>query len=72
MYRFWFPYADYVGRDMILIAGKSRNLEKDYVIRQFDQIGEIRKITYDKNGRQAGTYYYRLAYGYRANEKLFR
>ena len=72
MYRFWFPYANYVGRDMMLISDKSRILEKDYVAGQFDRIGEIRTITYDKNGRQAGTYYYRLAYGYRGNEKLFR
>ena len=72
MYRFWFPYTDYVGRDMILISDKSRILEKNYVAGQFDRIGEIRTITYDKNGRQAGTFYYRLAYGYRGNEKLFR
>jgi dolichol-phosphate mannosyltransferase len=72
MYGFWFPYASYVGRDMILISDKTRLLEKHYVIQQFDHVGEIGKITYDKNGRQAGTYYYRLAYGYRGNEKLFR
>ena len=72
MYRFWYPYNNYIGRDMILISDKSRILEKDYVARQFDRVGEIRTITYDKNGRQAGTYYYRLGYGYRGNEKLFR
>jgi dolichol-phosphate mannosyltransferase len=65
MYEFWFPTIAQNGKTMLLVGEKSDELNSAIVLERATPIGEIKTITTQKNGKQTGTYYYRLVGNYR-------
>ena len=64
MYEFWFPTTQQNGKTMLLIGEKMDELNSDAVLSRATPITEIKTITTSKNGKQTGTYYYRLVSDY--------
>jgi dolichol-phosphate mannosyltransferase len=64
MYEFWFPTTEQTGKTMLLVSEKSDELNSPIVLARSTPIGEIKTITTQKNGKQTGTYYYRLVGNY--------
>jgi dolichol-phosphate mannosyltransferase len=64
MYEFWFPTTEQNGKTMLLVGEKSDELNSPIVLARSTPIGEIKTITTQKNGKQTGTYYYRLVGNY--------
>ena len=64
MYEFWFPSNNQTGKTMLLVGEKIDELNSAIVLVRATPIGEIKTITTTKNGKQTGTYYYRLVGNY--------
>ena len=64
MYEFWFPSAEQTGKTMLLVGEKIDELNSEIVLSRSTPIGEIKTISTWKNGKQTGTYYYRLVSNY--------
>ena len=64
MYEFWFPIAQQNGKTMLLVGEKIDELNSEIVLSRSTPIGEIKTISTWKNGKQTGTYYYRLVSNY--------
>ena len=64
MYEFWFPIAEQNGKTMLLVGEKMDELNSELVLSHSTPIGEIKTITTWKNGKQTGSYYYRLVSSY--------
>ena len=64
MYEFWFPTAQQNGKTMLLVGEKIDELNSEIVLSRSTPIGEIKTISTWKNGKQTGTYYYRLVSNY--------
>ena len=64
MYEFWFPTAQQNAKTMLLVGEKMDELNSEMVLSRSTPIGEIKTITTWKNGKQTGTYYYRLVGNY--------
>jgi dolichol-phosphate mannosyltransferase len=66
MYALWFPASRQNGKTMLLVGKDASSLENDRVLSRVKTAGEIGEIGVRKNGKPAGSYYYRLVTGYRA------
>ena len=64
MYEFWFPTAQQNAKTMLLVDEKMDRLNSEMVLSRATPIGEIKSINTWKNGKQTGTYYYRLVGAY--------
>ncbi len=64
MYEFWFPSAQQNAKTMLLVGEKMDELNSVMVLSRSTPIGEIKTISTWKNGKQTGTYYYRLVGNY--------
>ena len=64
MYEFWFPTAQQNAKTMLLVDEKKDELNSEIVLSRSTPIGEIKTISTWKNGKQTGTYYYRLVNNY--------
>ena len=64
MYEFWFPTAQQNAKTMLLVGEKMDELNSEIVRSRSTPIGEIKTISTWKNGKQTGTYYYRLVNNY--------
>ena len=64
MYEFWFPTAQQNAKTMLLVGEKMDELNSEIVLSRTTPIGEIKTISTWKNGKQTGTYYYRLVANY--------
>ena len=65
MYEFWFPTAQQNTKTMLLVGEKMDELNSEMVLSRATPIGDIKTISTWKNGKQTGTYYYRLVGNYR-------
>lgn len=65
MYRFWFPPASQEGRPLVLMASEAMHLHQAFIGPFFDRLGPIKTVVSSKNGKQTGTYYYRVGYAYK-------
>jgi dolichol-phosphate mannosyltransferase len=65
MYEYWFPIEAQNGKTMLLVSRNIANLTSDDVRSRVRQAGDINEITLWKNGKPAGSSYYRLVKGYR-------
>ena len=72
MYEFWFPTALQNGKTMLLVGEKLDELSDDNLQTRATPIGDIKTIVTFKNGKQTGTYYYRLAANYHGKSSLLR
>jgi dolichol-phosphate mannosyltransferase len=66
MYKFWFPAAAQNGKTMLLVGEKSEELSNEVLQPRATPLTETEKIIAGKNGKQTGTYYYRLVKNYQA------
>ena len=64
MYEFWFPTVQQNAKTMLLVGEKIDDLNSEIVRSRSTPIGEIKTISTWKNGKQTGTYYYRLVDNY--------
>ena len=64
MYEFWFPTAQQNAKTMLLVGEKMDELNSEIVRSRSTPIGEVKTISTWKNGKQTGTYYYRLVGNY--------
>lgn len=66
MYEYWFPIEEQNNKTLLLFSKSIDNLTGDHVLLRARQAEDIKNITFWKNGRLAGLYYYRLVKGYRS------
>ncbi len=64
MYEFWFPTVQQNAKTMLLVGEKIDELNSEMVLSHSTPIGDIKTISTWKNGKQTGTYYYRLVSNY--------
>ncbi len=64
MYQFWFPAATQNGKTLLLVSEKMDELNGESVLSRTKPVSEIKEINIWKNGKQTGTYYYRLVINY--------
>jgi dolichol-phosphate mannosyltransferase len=70
MYEFWFPAIEQKGKTMLLVSEKMHDLNSERVLSSTKPIGDIKMLITQKNGKQTGTYYYRLVEKYQVESKL--
>ncbi len=68
MYEHWFPLQEQNGKALLLVSKSTDNLTGNHVLSRARQAEDIKNITFWKNGKPAGLYYYRLVKGYRSNQ----
>jgi dolichol-phosphate mannosyltransferase len=66
MYEFWFPAVAQNGKTMLLVGEKPEELSDEALQSRATPLSEAEKIIASKNGKQTGTYYYRLVKNYQA------
>ena len=66
MYEYWSNPGLAEGRTMVLIGDNDEELASENVQHHFERLGKIEQMVVTKNGKTAGRYYYRFAYGYRS------
>jgi dolichol-phosphate mannosyltransferase len=66
MYQFWFPAATQNGKTMLLVGEKMDELNGENVLSRAKPMSETKEIKTWKNGKQTGTYYYRLVKDYQS------
>jgi len=66
MYAWWFPPADQTGRTLVLVSFKQESLADERISPFVQRFDSMQKVNVMKKGVPAGTFYYRVAYGYRA------
>ena len=66
MYEFWFPIEQQKGKTLLLVSEKADDLNSELVLSRSTPIGKTMPISTWKNGKQTGTYYYRLVKNYQA------
>lgn len=64
MYELWFPIEKQSNQAMLLVSEEMNDLTNDRVLSRVKVAGAIQEIKTQKNGKQTGTYYYRLVKGY--------
>jgi len=64
MYGWWFPDDRQVGRTLILVSIKSHQLSKNRISRMVQSTGPLHEVKVAKDGIPAGSFFYRIAYGY--------
>ena len=70
MYEFWFPANEQNGKTMLLVSEKMDDLNSERVLSRTKPIGDIKMLITQKNGKQTGTYYYRLVEKYQVKSTL--
>ncbi len=64
MYEYWFPTEAQNNKTLLLVSRSIANLTSDDVLSRVRQANDIKEITFSKNGKPVGRYYYRLIKGY--------
>ena len=64
MYEYWFPTEVQNNKTLLLVSRSIANLTSDDVLSRVRQANDIKEITFSKNGKPVGRYYYRLVKGY--------
>jgi dolichol-phosphate mannosyltransferase len=64
MYRYWYPQSLAISKDILVISHKKAWLQPANFGKHYKNLGDIREITFNKRGKKAGSYYYRLLTSY--------
>jgi dolichol-phosphate mannosyltransferase len=67
MYNYWFPADKQNGRNMILFGFQQRQLNSADLASHFHELGPIKMEKVTRRGVDAGLFYYRVGYNYRAS-----
>ena len=68
MYDYWAKPGAFEGKDIYMVARQANRLEGDNFAHYFSHLDAVKSIVVQSNGRDAGTYYYRVGYGYRSEQ----
>ena len=68
MYEYWFPSKEQNNKTLLLVSRSIANLTSDDVLSRVRQANDIKEITFSKNGKPVGRYYYRLVKGYQSQQ----
>lgn len=60
MYNYWYPPALASDRNVLIISRKKEQLDPGNFSNHYQHLGKIGEITITKQGKKAGSYYYRL------------
>ena len=69
MYNYWFPADKQNGRNMILFGFEEYQLNSADLASHFHELGPIKMEKVTRRGVDAGSFYYRVGYNYRANAR---
>jgi dolichol-phosphate mannosyltransferase len=67
MYKYWFPADKQNGRNMILFGFEQHQLNSADLASHFHELGPIKMEKVTRRGVDAGLFYYRVGYNYRAS-----
>jgi dolichol-phosphate mannosyltransferase len=65
MYGYWFPPSEQVGKTMVLVGRRPKDLTGSRVEQRIDHGGEVRELVAKRHGRIIRRYYYRVVEGCR-------
>lgn len=66
MFKYWFPSTNAEGRDIIVLSEAKWPMKEAATQGLVKKHGKIHQLTTTKNGKEVGTFYYRLVSGYHA------
>ena len=67
MYKYWHNPVQLPDNNMIILAKDKQGLSTDLFKNLLTDLGPIKELHYSKDGREVGTYYYRIGEGYLNN-----
>jgi hypothetical protein len=70
MWEYWSPKEKLAGRDAVLVTRNRGDLEFAELERAFESLGPIEEYRASANGRPAGIYQIRRAYGFRGDDMI--
>ncbi len=72
MFKYWYPRSQAARKDILVISHKKEWLQPASFGKHYKKLGDIQEITFNKRGKKAGRYYYRLLTRYTPGKKHAR